>query len=226
MSRAWLHDPGWYHALTLTERIALLRQKPRSRAAEINAELGTRRMQRWQAQAPFADAALFAERLAQDGIDEAELLYLLSEPITAVRDRADGLPEWLLQLGEAFAEGASSGRADLPPALQSQETAQFLDLIEPLIRQGRERLRAGIAALVERHAAAPFEPAAAEAIMYAQLTPQLLPMISRVLVLELNVARLQGLLQGQSAQERFQSFLQRLSQHDHMLPVLQEYAAL
>ncbi|HEY0733850.1 MAG TPA: type 2 lanthipeptide synthetase LanM family protein [Herpetosiphonaceae bacterium] len=226
MSRAWLHDPSWYHALTLAERIGLLRENPQSRAAEINAELGTRRMQHWQTQAPFADTSFFEQRLAQDGIDEAELLYLLSEPITAVRDRADGLPDWLLQLAEAFAEGASSSPVELPPALQSQETAQFLDLIEPLIRQGRERLRAGIAALVERYAAAPFDPTAAEAIMYAQLTPQLLPMISRVLVLELNVARLQGLLQGETAQERFQSFLQRLIRHDHMLPVLQEYAAL
>lgn len=226
MNRAWLHDPSWYHALTLAERIALLRERPQIRAAEINTELGTRRLQRWKAQSPFADDAFFARRLAQDGIDEAELLYLLGEPIAAVRDRADGLPDWLLQLAEAFTEGGSSQLLDLPPALQSQETAQFLDLIEPLIREGRERLRAGIAALVERYTAAPFDPAAAEAIMYAQLTPQLLPMISRVLVLELNVARLQGLLEGETAQERFGSFLRRLSRHDHMLPVLEEYAAL
>lgn len=226
MNQAWLDDPTWYHALTLGERIALLRKRPERRAAEINAEPGARRMQRWKAQAPFADDALFAQRLAQDGIDEAELLYLLSEPITAVRDRAEGLPGWLLRLAEVFAAGASSQPVELPPSLQSQETAQFLSLIEPLIREGRERLRAGIAALIERHAAAPFEPAAAASILYAQLMPQLLPMISRVLVLELNVARLQGVLQGETAQERFQSFLQRLSRHDHMLPVLQEYAAL
>lgn len=226
MNRAWLHDPSWYHALTLAERIALLREQPQTRATEINAELGTRRLQRWKDQAPFTGDAFFAQRLAQDGIDEAELLYLLSEPIATVRDRAGGLPGWLLQLAEAFTEGGSSQPLELPPALQSQETAQFLGLIEPLIRQGRERLRTGIAALVERHAAAPFDPAAAETIMYAQLTPHLLPMISRVLVLELNVARLQGLLEGETAQERFQSFLRRLSRHDHMLPVLQEYAAL
>lgn len=226
MSRAWLHDPTWYHALTLDERIALLRKHPQSRAATINAELGMRRMQRWQAQAPFSSDSFFARRLAQDGVDEAELLYLLSEPIAVVCDRADGLPPWLLQLAEVFAEGEVSQPVELPPTLQSQETARFLSLIEPLIQQGREKLRAGIAVLIKRYPGAPFDPATAEAIMYAQLTPQLLPMISRVLVLELNVARLQGQLQGETTQARFQSFLQRLSQHDHMLPVLQEYAPL
>ena len=34
------------------------------------------------------------------------------------------------------------------------------------------------------------------------------------MVLELNVARLQGLLQGDTPEERFQSFLQRLRQRD------------
>lgn len=226
MSRSWLHDSIWYHALTLCERIALLRDEPQSRAVEINTELGTRRMQRWQAQAPFASDSFFAQRLTQDGIDEAELLYLLSESSTAIRDRASEPPDWLLQLAEVFAEGTSSQPVELPPALQSQATARFLDLIEPLIRQGREQLRAGIAALIEHYAAAPFDPAVAEAILYAQIVPQLLPMISRTLVLELNVARLQGVLQGETAQERFQSFLQRLSQHANMLPVLQEYSVL
>jgi lantibiotic modifying enzyme len=36
-------------------------------------------------------------------------------------------------------------------------------------------------------------------------------MLGRTMVLELNVARLQGLLEGNTQQERFQSFLQRLT---------------
>ncbi|MBV9791713.1 MAG: type 2 lantipeptide synthetase LanM family protein, partial [Chloroflexi bacterium] len=226
MSRAWLYDPSWYHALTLDERIALLRKHAHSRATTINTELGTRRMQRWQAQTPFSSPSLFAQRLAQDGLDAAELLYLLSEPIAALRDRAEELPVWLLQLAEVFVAGAESLPVELPPALESQETARFLSLIEPLIGQGRAKLCAGIAALIERYPGAPFDAAAAETIMYAQLPPQLLPLISRVLVLELHVARLQGVLEGETAQARFQSFLQRLSRHDNMLPVLQEYAPL
>jgi type 2 lantibiotic biosynthesis protein LanM len=50
--------------------------------------------------------------------------------------------------------------------------------------------------------------------------------LSRTLVLELNVARLQGLLQGNTPEERFQSFIQRLRQRDVALSILQEYPVL
>jgi len=45
-------------------------------------------------------------------------------------------------------------------------------------------------------------------------------MLSRTLVLELNVARLQGLLQGDTPEERFKSFLQRLRQPEIVVPLL------
>ena len=51
-------------------------------------------------------------------------------------------------------------------------------------------------------------------------------MLGRTMILELNVARLQGLLQGDSANERFRSFIQRLQQPDIALSLLQEYPVL
>lgn len=51
-------------------------------------------------------------------------------------------------------------------------------------------------------------------------------MLGRTLVLELHVARLQGLLEGETPEERFQSFSSRLRQRDVALSILQEYPVL
>ncbi|HEY0735246.1 MAG TPA: type 2 lanthipeptide synthetase LanM family protein [Herpetosiphonaceae bacterium] len=226
MSHPWFEDPDWYHALTLAERVATPRTtQQRELIAEVDAERAVRRLQRWRSQSPFADETLFAQRLALDGLTEDELRSLLGEPIAAVHDRC-GAPPWLLQLAQAYVPGAVSDPVELPTTQQGQESAQFLIVIEPLIRQGRDRLRAGIAALAAAHAAVPFDPDTIAAALYAQLPAQLIPMISRTLVLELNVARLQGELRGDTAQERFQSFLERLRQHDRALLLLREYAVL
>jgi hypothetical protein len=59
------YTPERCHALTLTERIASPRTiRHRTRKVETNADLAKRRMQRWQAQAPFTTGSYFAQRLA------------------------------------------------------------------------------------------------------------------------------------------------------------------
>jgi type 2 lantibiotic biosynthesis protein LanM len=224
---SWFQDPVWYQALSLTERVATLGTHAlRASAAEVNAEVAARKLQRWRSQSPFADDALFAQRLQQDGINADNLLYLLSEPASVLRERCGVTPDWLLQLAQVFTAGTSSQPVELPPALQNQEAAQFLHSVEPLIKHGRDRLRAGIGALAQRFPDLPFDPATIEAMLYAQLPAQLVVLLSRTLVLELNVARLQGFLSGATAQERFHSFLQHLQQHDTMLGVLLEYSVM
>src|SRR5690242_19707543 len=90
---------AWYHAVTLTERLATLRavQCP-TWDRGVDAALATRRMQRWRAQAPFATGSVFAQRRAMDGMTEDELLCLLGEPMEAIRDRFPAPPPWLEEL--------------------------------------------------------------------------------------------------------------------------------
>src|SRR5262249_43671383 len=59
-----------------------------------------------------------------------------------------------------------------------------------------------------------------------QLFRELIVMLSRTMILELNVARLEGLLKGETAEERFQSFIERLSRPDIAFAILQEYPVL
>jgi type 2 lantibiotic biosynthesis protein LanM len=220
-------EPAWYHALTLTERLASLRACEPRPDVPVNADLAQRRLRRWQAQPPFpTNSSYFGQRLALDGLSEADLCYLLGEPIEAVRDRHAVPPDWLLELAEAFARSPSSGPLPVPETMREQPTVGFLDAIEPLLSRGRDRVRAGVKALTQSHATLPFDPGAVEEILSANLPGQLLRMLGGTMALELHVARLQGLLKGATPEERFQSFLERLRHHDHILALLQEYPVL
>jgi hypothetical protein len=72
----------------------------------------------------------------------------------------------------------------------------------------------------------PFDPTTVEALLLAHLPAQLTPMLSRTMALELNIARLQGLLVGDTPEERFHSFAQRLRDPATALALLQEYPVL
>jgi type 2 lantibiotic biosynthesis protein LanM len=104
--------------------------------------------------------------------------------------------------------------------------AGFLAVVEPLLAQARERLRAGVQGLGQTSSTRPFDPGTVEEMLLAPLSRQLLLVVHRTLVLELHVARLQGLLLGSTPAERFQSFLRRLQQPEVALALLQEYPVL
>jgi type 2 lantibiotic biosynthesis protein LanM len=223
MNRTDFENAAWYNAMALTERTVSPRttaqQKPQ---LEVYTERARRSMQCWQSQAPFASDSYFAQRLFMDGVTEEELLYYLGEPIEALRDRFPTTPTWLRELSEAYTNPAQSQshRERLPGILGS------LAMIEPLISRGRERVRQGVQALIQARSHAPFDPQTIEEALYANLPWQLMRMLGRTLVLELNVARLQGLLQGATPEARFHNFLDRLCEPESALAILEEYPVL
>jgi type 2 lantibiotic biosynthesis protein LanM len=227
MTPLCLKAPAWYHAATLTERIASLRTVQRKTwDGEVNAELAGHRMQRWRSQLPFRMDAAFAQRFAAGDLSEDQFLYLLGEPIKAVRDRFPDPPTWLAELAQAFSRPIASNSMPLQGTLRGQEIAEFLSVIEPLISQGRDRLHQGVLAIIQDQANLPFDPATVEDVLFVNLPPQLITMLSRTMALELNVARLQGLLEGETPEARFGCFWQRLRQRDIALALLQEYPVL
>jgi type 2 lantibiotic biosynthesis protein LanM len=229
MNQQCFETYAWYHGIPLAERIASLHTVPaKTLNVEVNAELAQRRMQRWRSQSPFMADSDFAQRLAIDGITEDEFLYLLGEPIKAVQERFPDPPTWLVNLGEAFSHPATSNPEPLPSPeeLQGQEVNLFLYVIEPLIRQGCERVHEGVQALSQTRSDLPFEPNTVAEMLLANLRGKLLMILERTMVLELQVARLQGVLKGNTPQERFYSFLQHLHQSDKILALLQEYPVL
>ena len=107
-----------------------------------------------------------------------------------------------------------------------RETAGFLSLIEPLIGQGHVRLHEGVEVLSGMYTQVPFDPITVEALLLADLSGHLLGILNRTLVLELHVARLQGLLTGETSSERFRSFVERLRHREVALALFEEYPVL
>jgi type 2 lantibiotic biosynthesis protein LanM len=62
--------------------------------------------------------------------------------------------------------------------------------------------------------------------MFANLPPQLLGIIGKTMVLELNVARLEGKLAGATPAERFANFAERLGRPDVAMGIVSEYPVL
>ncbi|MEQ9482050.1 type 2 lanthipeptide synthetase LanM family protein [Coleofasciculus sp. F4-SAH-05] len=167
---------------------------------------------------------------------EDELIYLLGEPIEAVKNRLPDVPDWLQELAYGWANYTDTDTSVIlpPEELREQKEAGFLYAIEPLINQGIERLKKGIESLSQNQSDLPFDPNTVARLLFANLPAELLWRLSRTMVLELNVARLQGQLQGETAEARFFSFLQRLrdfqgnscAYRDIALSLLQEYPVL
>jgi type 2 lantibiotic biosynthesis protein LanM len=221
---------GWYRAATLSERVALLHtgaHHPASSSQEAR-EKALRRLQRWKEQAPFDQETFFTDRLELDGLNEQELLALLAASVQPEQAKQPAPPPWLVWLQQAFAEFETLRGQPLPPlsAGISSASTDFLFVIKPLLQYGLHQFESGVQSLVKRFSYLPFAPQTINGVLFGNLAQQLLPQLSRTIVLELNVARLQGHLTGETAEERFASYLQRLAQPEYLLALLEEYSVL
>jgi type 2 lantibiotic biosynthesis protein LanM len=183
-------------------------------------------MQRWASQRPFDAGSYFNQRLALDGTDENELEYLLGEAGQNVRDRLESPPAWLTQLTDAFARARPNARASLSGGPSNHSVGGFLKVVEPLIEQGLRRLNEGINQIGSRTPDLPFDPGSVARLFTPDLFRSLILMLSRTMILELNVARLQGHLQGETAEARFQCFVERLGNREIAFALLEEYPVL
>lgn len=219
----------WYHAATLTERAATL-PPGQTMPDSADREQAEKKLRQWQEQPPFNKASRFADRLAMDSITEQEFLTLLAEPIEAVQARLalPAPPAWVADLARIFATYpfASEQLLPLQEADENYEAYTLLQPFAPLLQSGIERFQAGVDALVQEYHTLPFDPQTILALLFHNLAQQTLPMVNRTLVLELNIARLRGRLQGETPQERFQNYQHVLSQRENLLVFLEEYCIL
>ncbi|HEX7331906.1 MAG TPA: type 2 lanthipeptide synthetase LanM family protein [Pyrinomonadaceae bacterium] len=220
---------AWHQAATLKERLASLRaESSTTPQIEIDWERGERRLQRWRTQPPFEKGTLFEQRLKMDGTTEDELRLLLAEPADHLRTRHPEVPAWLKPWSEAFAE-TQIETAPEPLQQSPQNTPDvggFLLVVEPLIRQELKRFREDVDSLVRSVREVPFDTQTIVDIFAAKMRRQAFGMLNRTLILELNVARLQGSLHGETPEARFQSFVESLRQKEVVLGLLQEYPVL
>jgi len=221
-----LRDPAWQRAWSLTERLSKFRQIKDKTPIPTDHELAAETLALWRASSPFDKGPYFADRLAMNGITEDEFTQLLGIPAETLGG-LDIPPAWLQTLARAYSELAS------PPAGEHRwdgdgdyPHAGFLKLVEPLIADARLQLHAKVDTIKQNHSDAPFDPVFAVEIMSASLTARLLSLITKTMVLELNIARLEGRLQGATARERFVHFTEQLSRREMSLKLLSEYPVM
>ncbi|WP_414577939.1 type 2 lanthipeptide synthetase LanM family protein [Anabaena sp. CCY 9402-a] len=225
----------WLQALTLAERITLLNilNSPTSQQ-QINPKTAQQRIQRWREQNSFMSDADWVQRLALDGITEEEFLQLLGEPIEAMCDRVAcredsrlSSPAWVSEIEQAFMTSANSdAHIFLPSDMLKKEIAGFLYIVEPLIQQGFEQLNQEVQKLIQCQSELPFDANTVMKVLLENFPEKLLQILHRTMILEINVARLQGLLNGDTPGERFQNFIANLRQPSQALALLQEYPVL
>ena len=222
LQHSGFEDPVWFNALTLSERAALMRlsQFPKETDAE-NLNRATCLLQRWRSQRPFASNDRFIARLGTDRLSEAEFLQLLSAQPDAFHRSSTGKPDWLIELQAAFSDFKVS--LDTQQELENQDRESGRDF---LISWARSRVREGIREIQKKYSVLPFEPDTVDLLFLPSLSQDLSKITSRVMVLELNVARLNGVLKGDTPQERFNHFSKRIRRPREFLNLLKEYPVL
>ena len=214
-----------YGALSLAERASYLRQTGKGR---IGSKAATSRaaatLDRWKSQKPFPAGDSFEKRLRVDGLTEEDLVAILGLPPKVYSEVMTSSPDWVRELERLYLTPRPLDHD--PEFLRYAEagTNGFLWIAYPLFQEGLRRYREGAGRLPAW--GVPFDKATAERLVLPYLFKTLKKGLDLVMVLELNVARLQRVLTGETPQERFHSFCDRLRQMDVRLSMAREYPVL
>jgi len=218
-------SPSWNQAATLAERLPTLTVAALENMAGIDSSQAARRLERWRSQTPFSHENYFAQRLEVDGLTEEKLLYLLGEPVEALHDRLANDPPWLVEFLTALSYPNVKQPADVEKK-KVNDAGGFLEIIAPVIQRSEARLYEKLASVMGERTDLPFTVAALQPHLRTHLFMQLLRIINRTMVLELNVARMQANLIGETPEDRFGSFLERIQVPEHRIALFEEYPVL
>jgi type 2 lantibiotic biosynthesis protein LanM len=219
---------AWYRALTLAERAKLDRSWQNVRAATepepsaTNRQTALWRARRWREQPPFDTSKHFANRLRADGLDEQQWLSMLSASDESLRERCPNPPDWIAALRDAFDESSSPLHAPRPDTAD-RDTGTFLNLVHPLIVRGFRQFEAELNALERSYSHQPYDRGAVVDLLLSILGDRLTRILGPTLVLELNIARLEGQLDGDTSTDRFASFVHGLLNREVAMSLLSEY---
>ena len=221
MSNTW-----WRSALTLAERAAIRRGEGTSRQDDPAPANGTGRANRWRSQRPFNRPGFLTRRLRIDGLTEPEFDALV-----------DGLPPGVTGDGEPprwarDVEGADTVARDIArlPERPNDATIDGLGpvraFVEPFVTAGLAHLHAETRSIVSEHPAAPFDAERATLLFEPLLWGHLVGRALKVVILELNVARVRGTLVGDSPEARCAHFASQLRSGSVRDQIIEEYPVL
>jgi len=222
---------SWYRAVTLAERLAGRNSLGAGDATESLAPEDVAaleyRMASWKTQHPFDDSEAFRRRLDLDGLSEETLSALIAEQPETIRGRVGALLPWIATIEAALSSTPTFEFHELlPEHLKRDPTIPFLDVAAPFIECALRKLTASAEALVRERTERPFDPTRVAALFFPSLAVVLKRIVGRTMVLELNVARLEGKLPGSSPEERFVEFIAQIHERDRLRTIFEEYPVL
>ncbi|MDY7092831.1 MAG: type 2 lanthipeptide synthetase LanM family protein [Acidobacteriota bacterium] len=225
----------WPAATPLRHRLQQLRELlPNSWRERSDNRLGERRVELWRRQPPFDRDDVFERRLVTDGLQADSFRDLLGLPAEALSELLPE-PEWADALETAFAHPSppppGCSWAALLESHPSAEARSLLGWLEPLVNPALRSLHRLSLDLAESSAArsgdpVPWDPETVVPLLAGALPGRLAPKVQRTLILELNIARMEGRLEGETPGERFQSFVHHLQEPAYGLALLAEYPSL
>lgn len=215
-----------YASLTLAERLSSLRQTDSSwLGLRTDARRGAAALSQWKSLKPFTVADQFERRLRLDGLTEEYLLAVLGLPAEAYSELFPTSPEWVRELQRLY----STDRSPVPdgdPLLQWTQhgTNGFVWIAYPLIQEGLRRFREAVQQLSST--TTPFDLVTVEPLVLPNLLAVLKPMVEKAMVLELNIARVRGLLKGKLPEQRFRNFCDALRDPEARWSFVRDYPVL
>ncbi|MEA5579312.1 type 2 lanthipeptide synthetase LanM family protein [Anabaena sp. UHCC 0451] len=216
MKKVNSQDSPWFRAMLLQERIAGV-----SEEVVYDTELGLKGLERWKSDSIWKDTDLFAQKLATEGISEEQFCQILGQTIAPVP------LTWVKEIEQAYIKFNDQDIATLlcSSSLSTHPCFGFLNAIAPFLAQGMIKLKTGLNKIYNIQNL-PDNLRYIQDVLLEGLPENLLLMLNSTLILELNVARLQGVLTGENSQERFSSFIQRLKNPQVQLALWEEYPVL
>lgn len=220
-------NPSWMSATTLRERASLFKGLfPDS----MDEQLARKKEDKWTSFSPFDEPETFEQRLRSDDLSLSDFRSLVGQSPETLASRIEEVPSWLGTLQQAFRNlQAQEGDEAPEPGLEEvdESTSQgFVYLVEPLVREARARVVNRLEALIQDHPEVPVDRPAFQRSLIIHLFPQIVKVAARTMALEMQVASLQEELEGDSTEERYRSFVQRLRQPEVALEILREYPVL
>lgn len=213
--------------MLLDERAALLNGHlaPGHDRAELkwSAALAQRRAEKWTQQRPFNQEHWLDKRLGYAQLDYESFLTVVGLDTTHLQTFGTTQPHWLQQLDGAYAMPSSETGADAE--VYAVPTLGYLEFARPVVVRAVQRLLNQLQPLLVQPGVC-FDSYLVKATLLTRIAERLPRIAGRTMILELNVARVQGHLSGDTPEQRFESFVQRLSQSENAQAIVQEYPVL
>jgi len=214
------------HARTLNlferiERMKLELHGSDWRAVSIGAR-EKRRFERWKTAVAGGDDDSFRRRLLHAGIPVQRAEELVSAPEGSEGQIHAPEERWLSDWTNAAAPSRTSPQGDADTSKQ-QGRPGFFAFVEPFIGEAHAKLLDALQYLdLTKVSGLSAETCVGWAM--PPLTQELMEIVSRILVLELNVQRVQERLNGETAEERFSAFSKMLEDPTYRAELCAEYA--